>query len=217
MTQRIAVALALAAAVAGCVPNDASVRLAALCSPPTPEKDTGCLYPAACETIFVGVLEANVANTNTGGALVWPVQVDNQRDSNADRSGGAETATAWIQGYEISYASGDVTIPPTSVYISDSPVPPGGSSVVIVPILPPGVSTYLTATGLAAGAVARVTADVVARGRYGDGNSFETGPMKIVFSACNGCAAGFTACPAATPTLVGVCPQKGQTAAAVCE
>lgn len=208
----------LAAAAAGCVDNDASVRIFAMCFPPTPTETGACSYPAACDALLLGGVEFNVENDSPDGALVWPVQVDNQRPPNADRSGGVETANAWIEGFRISYAIPGLSVPELDVPISRHPVLPGGSTVVIAPVVPSTLATFLGGTtGLTAGSTT-MHAELKAYGSYGDGSTFETGPFTIVATAWKGGGGTFGAgCPdPSKPVLVGVCPQTGQTNVGLC-
>lgn len=210
------IAILAALAAAGCVPNDASVRLFALCFPPTPSESGGCSYPATCGSLLLGGLEFDVSSTASDGPLIWPIQVDNQRTSNADRSGGTETAIAWIEGYRISYTSAVVSIPDVDIGISRHPVNPGGSSVVIAPVVPRNVGTLLSE--LAPAGKSAITAELKAYGKYGDGSSFETGPFQVQVTACKGaCTNLLPVCPDPTkPVYVGSCPQAQQTSVDLC-
>jgi hypothetical protein len=214
---------ALAAAAAGCVPNDASIRMFGLCSPPTPSAEGGCLYPTACETLALGRLQADVASTSPNGPLVWPVQIDNQRPSNADRAEGVETAYANIHGYRIKYGSATLAIPEQDAPAipSEHTINPGGSTVVLVPIVNRAAGTFLAGQVLA-GSSADISAEVRAYGQYGDGSSFETGPFTVQATLCNGCIPAYSTNPTlycsdpANPVLLGVCPQQRQSATVSC-
>jgi hypothetical protein len=205
--------LALLASAAGCVDNYASVRLFGLCFPPTPDDSGSCAYPASCDSLMLGALQFDVANPSPTGALIWPIQVDNQREPTVDASSGrTETAVAWVTGFELSYTSTVVSIPDVSVAAPEwHPVQPQGSSVVIVPLVPTQVATLLA--GLPGGASADITVEVRAKGYYGDGTFFKTGGFKVQASA----AAVAVGCPATAPTLAGVCPQAGQTGVPLCK
>jgi hypothetical protein len=141
-------AIAGLAALAGCtVPNDASVRVLGMCFPPEPTDAGTCAYAATCSSLWLGGIEGDVASTNIDGPLIWPIQVDNQRANNADRSGGVDTAIAWIEGYRISYTTsglpGIPAIPSVDVAISRHPVLPAGSTVVIAPVVPASIGAIL--------------------------------------------------------------------------
>jgi hypothetical protein len=223
-TRAFTILAALAAAAAGCVPNDASVRLYGLCSAPIPDASGGCLYPAKCATLVLGRLLADVSSPSIDGPLVWPVQVNNQRQSNADRAGGVETAFARIEGFKVKYASATLAAFEVDVRSVPAPTPvdPGGTSVILLPVIPQSVGTFLS--GQITLPIERhdITAEVRAYGSYGDGSSFETGPMDVEATLCNGCIADpFTNpaayCPADEPVFVGVCPQEFQTGVVTCK
>lgn len=201
--RRLAV-LALFLAAAGCVDNSASVRIFGLCFPPTPSDSGACSYPAKCSALMLGALVFDPASTSPDGPLIWPVQVDNQRDPTTDASAGrTETATAWITGFEVEYqgaVSGSVSVAAPEV----QPVLPGGSTVVLVPIVPPGVVVP------AGGAIG---ANVKAKGHYGDGSFFVTGGLDVQATAGT---VTYT-CTGTTTTIVGVCPQSGQTGVPLCK
>ena len=213
---------ALAAAAAGCVANDASIRMFGLCTPPTPSGNS-CAYQATCETLWLGRLAADVASTSIDGPLIWPVQIDNQRPSNADRAGGAETAYATIQGYKIKYGSATLVVPEQDepAIPGEHPIDPGGSTVVLIPVITKTAGTIMVGQ-VAAGALVDVAAEIRAYGQYGDGSSFETGPLTVQATVCNGCIPEASTspgayCAAATPVLKGVCPQDRQSSVALCE
>lgn len=213
---------ALAAAAAGCVPNDASVRIFGMCTPPTPSATGGCLYSPKCDTMALGQLVSDVASTSFDGPLIWPVQIDNQRPSNKDRDGGVETAYARVKGFKIKYGSATVLAPSQDVALQPGPatIPPGGSTVLLVPVITKAAGVFLS--GQVAGATtADVTAEVKVYGTYGDGSSFETEGFPVQATICNGCipdSSILNYCPdAAKPVLVGVCPQERQSAVVLCE
>jgi hypothetical protein len=206
MNARHLAALALLLAVTGCVDNSASVRLFGLCFPPTPSESGACSFPAKCDALMIGALEFDPANASPAGALIWPVQVDNQRDPTTDASAGrSDTATAWVTGYEITY-QGALSGSRSVAAPEASPVLPNGNTVVLVPIIPPGVGAAVPAGGV-------VGAEIKAKGHYGDGSFFETGALPVQATA----GVVTYGCPATTPTLVGVCPQAGQTAVPLCK
>jgi hypothetical protein len=188
MNARLLLLLAGATALGGCIDNDASVRLHAMCFPPTPTDAGLCVYPAACDSIELGVLEADVTSLSTDGPLIWPIQVDNQRPSNADRSGAVDTAIAWIEGYKIKYTvsavAAPISIPELDVPISRHPVLPVGTTVVIAPIVPAVLGAQLAGVLPATGA--DLKAELRAYGHYGDGSSFETGSFQIIAKLLNG-------------------------------
>jgi len=213
MTTRYLAALLLAAALTGCVDNNASVLISAACFPPAPNSDGSCSYPATCDSVLMSNLWVDTAYAPTGGTLEWPFQVDNQRPDNGDRDGGTNTATAFITGYDFKFFSNTVSIPDVSVIWTTHTVQPTTSQVVAIPVIPPAVATLLSAT---VGLLAEVRVEIRATGHYADGQSIETGPFSVVVSVENGRGGGGF-CPASTPTLVAQCPQPGQTSLSLCE
>jgi len=219
-------------ALAGCrVPNDASIRLHGMCYPPTPTAGGVCAYKDTCESLFLGGVSADVASGSLDGPLVWPMQVDNQRANNADRSGGVDTATAWVEGYKIGYAVAGVpavtSIPDVEVSISRHPVDAEGSTVVIAPVVPASVGTLLYGL-MADGDLLEFQAELKAFGHYADGTKFETGPFQVrghlgrnVFDVpFNDPITGESAvCKALDPTkpiYAGSCPQALQSGTINC-
>lgn len=213
MNARTLIVLLLAAAT-GCIDNNASLNISAACFPPTPNTDGSCSYPAACASVMLGNLWVDTTYVPSGGTLVWPFQLDNQRPSNATPDGATNTATAYVTGYKLKYYSGTVSIPDLSVIWTTQTVKSGGSRVVAIPVIPPAVATMLSG---AAGLVAEVRVEIRATGKYGDGQTFETGPFSVVVNVENGAGAGGSCIDPATPTLIGACPQLGQSAVILCK
>jgi len=221
MTARLIIIAALAAALTGCVDNDASVRLFGLCFPPVPGDGGSCSFPATCDALLLGDLQVDL--TLTGNTFYLPVQVDNQRPNNADRAGGTNTATAWIEEYKVSYTLAiggtiDTTFPAPARH----PVNSSGSTVVVVPFIPATVGAAIAAAMGETDVATAVRAEFRARGHYGDGTSFETGPFTVEVSTCNSGTLATTCirlpppCPVDTPNLFS-CPQFGQTSVSVCK
>jgi hypothetical protein len=216
MNARNLAPLLLVAALAGCVDNNASVRLSATCSPPAPAAGV-CAYSAKCDTVWMDNLWVDTAYVGLhpsplDGTLYWPFQADNQRADNAGRDGGTNTATAFITGYKITYFSATISIPKVTIEDSTRAIEPGASAVVSIPVIPGSVATLLGGGPL----TGTVRAEIQATGKFGDGSSFETGPYSVVVDINNGAGVGY-ACPLATPTLVGVCPKPGQSGVPLCE
>jgi hypothetical protein len=206
----------LLVAAAGCsVDNSASVRLAAVCFPPTPS-DTGlCAYAATCDAVWLSNLAVDTTYVPTGGTLYWPIQVDNQRPSNATPDGATNTATAFITGYKIAYTSSTVSIPEVTLEDTTRTVPSAGTTVVAIPVIPVSVATVLGAT---AGLIAEVRAEIRATGHYGDGTTFETGPFSVQVEVRNG-PGGWSPATCADPLqhVTGYCPQPGQSSIYACK
>lgn len=215
--------LALGLGLPACVDNDVSIRLESACFPPTPNGDGSCSYPASCDSVLLGDPAVDVDYAPTGGTLVWPVQVGNQMVADADRAGGANSKDAWIEKYTISYASAQVAIPTVTVPITRHLVGASAKSVVIVPVVPLAVATYLSGQMVVTPGPYEVAAEIVAKGHLADGSAFETGPFTMVFTATSAtysqpdpialCNAGD---PAGTVPYVGSCPQEGQSAIPGC-
>jgi hypothetical protein len=219
----IVLAIALGLGLSGCVDNDVSIRLESACFPPEPNADGSCSYPSSCSSVLLGNPAVDVGYGPTAGTLVWPVQVGNQMVTDADRAGGANSKDAWIERYTIRYASGQVSVPSVTVPITRHLVPANGRSVVIVPVVPTNVATFLAGALVTTPGPYEISAEIVAKGHLADGSSFETGPFTMVFTATSGtyatpdpiglCNGGD---PAGTVPYVGSCPQEGQTALPGC-
>lgn len=224
MNARTLLLLAALAAATGCIDNDASVRMFGLCSAPTPKENGSCIYPAECEALALGRLAADVASPSIDGPLVWPVQMNNQRPPNALRDGAVETAYANLEGFKIQYGSaplavGTLTVPAQNVRAvpGEHPIDPEGTTVVLVPVIPPGAADYILGFLNVGDAPVDLDVSVRAYGYYGDGSSFETGPFHVEATICRGC---FTnpalSCPADKPVYVGSCPQPLQSSNILC-
>lgn len=218
MTARTLAALLLLA-TAGCIDNNASVRISAACFPPAPNDDGSCSYPSTCDSVMMGNLWVDTSYGPTGGTLFWPFQADNQRPNNGSRDGGTNTATAFITGFKFKYtvlqSTPPVSIPEVTLADTTRTVEANGSTVLSIPLIPSSVATMLAA---ASGTLlAEVRVDVRATGHYGDGQSIETGPFSVVVNVVNGTGSG-VACPdPAAPNPIGACPQPGQSSVTLCK
>jgi hypothetical protein len=216
MNARTLIALLLAASAAGCADHNGAVRISQACFPPTPNDDGSCSYPsAACDAVWMANPWVNATYVPTQGTLEWPLQIDNLRPNNAAREGGVNTATAFVTGYKISFTSASATIPDVSFDTSQRTVEAAGSTVLSVPVIPPGVATLLAA--IPAATVALVRAEVRAIGHFADATTFETAPFAMVVEVRNNLGSGVGCFDPALPTLVGVCPQPGQSAIGLCK
>jgi hypothetical protein len=214
MNARTLIALLLAATAAGCaVENNYSVVISSVCYPPTPTT-SGCSYPATCSATLVGNPWVDTTYALTGGTLYLPFQIDNQRPDNAaGREGGVNTADARVTGFKLKYFSNVVAIPALSVDWTTLTVPSIGSAVTLIPVVPLAVAAQLAASP---GLRTDIRVEIRATGTYNDGQKFESGPFSMVVDVLNGVGSGVF-CPTTTPTLVGVCPQAGQTAVPLCQ
>jgi hypothetical protein len=215
MNTRTLLVLLLAAAT-GCVDNNASVRLSAACFPPTPNDDGSCSYPAKCDSVMMGNLWVDTTYTLTGGTLYWPFQADNLRPNNGTRDGGTNTATAFITGYKISYTSSSVSLPDVTLDDTTRTVEAQGSTVLSIPVIPASVATLL-AGNIDPLFTAELRAEIRATGHYADGQTIETGPFSVVVNVVNGFGAGGSCPDPASPVLIGVCPQPGQSGVSLCK
>jgi len=218
MTARTLAALLLLA-TAGCIDNNASVRLTAACFPPSPNDDGSCSYPSTCDSVMMGNLWVDTTYAPTGGTLFWPFQADNLRPDNSGRDGGTNTATAFITGFKIKYtvlqATPAISIPDVTLADTTRTVEPIGSTVLSIPVIPSSVATLLSGTGLGS-LLAEVRAEIRATGHYADGTSIETGPFSVVVNIQNGSWAP-SVCADPTQHIVGYCPQAGQTSVTACK
>jgi hypothetical protein len=212
MNARTLIVLLLAAAT-GCVDNNASVRISAACFPPTPNDNGSCSYPAKCDSVMMGNLGVDPSYLPTGGTLYWPFQADNQRPNNSNTDGASNTATAFITGFKIAYFSSSISLPTITIEDTTRMVEAAGSQVLSIPVVPWNVALLLTTIPAGTG---EVRAEIRAIGHYGDGQAFETGPFSVVVTVDVG---GWTAATCADPaqSVVGYCPQRGQTSISLCK
>jgi hypothetical protein len=114
-----------------------------------------------------------------------PIQMNNQLKSNADASTGrVNTNDAHVEQYTITYGVPGFALP-GSVALTNDTVPAEGNTVVLVEVLPNVTVTQLLV--LATATPTTIVAEVVASGRYDNGNTFETGAYRIALDVCNGC------------------------------
>ncbi len=218
MNARLVTALLLLAGAAGCVDNNASVRLSAACFPPTPSDTGGCSYSTSCTSVMMDNLWVDATYVSPTGTsvngLIWPFQVDNQRPSNgAPADGSTNTASAFITAYQIAYFSSAIALPTITIDDTTRLVEAASSQVVSIPVVPPSVALLLG--GVPAGTQLR--AEIRAKGHFGDGQSFETGPFSVVVFVDNGRGSG-AYCPDPAKIIVaGQCPQDGQSNVTLCK
>lgn len=206
MKTRILSLLPLAAALCGCLhENEASVQFYAVCYPPTPTA-TGCSYPDKCDQVALGTFWADTAVVREA---VAPIEIRNQLPDNRDLSSGRlNTNVAYIQQFRMEFVlPGSGATLPEEWVDANVTVPTNGSTVGLVPILPPNIMTIL------AGTTGHLMVNVRAVGRFADERYFVTGPFKVPVDICTGCS-GAIACTA--PAVAAACPQLGQYAAQAC-
>jgi hypothetical protein len=208
MTTRILLPLAaLAAVLSGCpLENEASIQFYAVCYPPAPDTTTGaCVYSESCEAVALGTFWADVATVYQG---VAPIEIRNQLPSNADESiGRVNTNIAYIQQFRLEFVlpGSGFTLPEEWVDANVT-VPTSGSTVALVPVLPPSIVTVLGPL-----AYDHLMVNIRAVGQYADDRYFETGPFKVPVDICRGCYVS-----GGCATAVIACPQEGQYAAYDC-
>lgn len=189
--------LALAIALAGCTAdNNASIRIQSICSPP----DT-CTFSSTCDLQYIGIITLDTAATD----YLWLfLQVNNQLSDNSDpQRGKLNTNDAFVEEYVVEYEGLTWTDPSTGATGGapaitgrlQSQVPAGGSAVVSVLPIPPGI-------GASASTIGTVVAKVRLKGKLGDEQPFETARMEIPIRICSGCV-GVPTCTTGVPAL---CP-----------
>ncbi len=200
MNARTLAPLALLLA-AGCgADNFASVQFFEICFPPAPTSGS-CTFPATCETTLLG---RPFVDVGAASVLELPIQMNNQLPPITDTSTGrVNTNDAHIEKYTINYSVGGAALPGT-VSLANDTVPTSGSTVVLVEVLP--LSTITALSAIAPSTPTTIVAEVVASGRYDNGNSFETGPYKIAVDVCNcGAVPIASICPTGS-AFSGGCP-----------
>jgi hypothetical protein len=206
--------LALAVAVAsGCsVDHRGAVALTRLCFPPTPGADGSCTLAATCDQVLAsGRLFVDLATS--GGTLLYPIQIDNQRLATSDsETGRVDTAQAFVERFEMRYEMQGLSFPNAFANQAVS-VPTGGSTVAMVRLIPPGA--FVPTSGAVPAGPTSAIIHVKAHGTYGDNQSFETAEYSVPVDVSVGVVGGF-GCPAGQ-SLAAVCPQDGQTASVLCQ
>ena len=212
MKTRILPLAALAAVLSGCpLENEASIQFYAVCFPPAPDTTTGaCIYPDSCEAVALGTFWADVdylTQPGRSGMAEAPIEIRNQLPSNADESiGRVNTNIAYIQQFRFEFVlPGSGATLPEEWVDANVTVPTSGSTVALVPVLPPAT------TALLSGLAGHLMVNVRAVGQYADERYFETGPFKVPVDFCSGCYIA----PVCTTAVI-ACPQEGQYAAYDC-
>jgi hypothetical protein len=200
MKTRLALLLSLGC-LAGCVKNNASVRVAHVCAIP----DNCAFSSGGCDTTYIGQIAIDLAVTNQ---MLLFLQVDNLLPNNGN-PGTFKTNTndAFIQEYEIEYEGFPGTF--TGPVTGSATVLAATSTVVSVDVVSPIAASqavgFVPAGGLDAVAKVRL------KGVLADGSSFETGVYEVPFLACNGAGCANIALPTCTaPAVLSVCPNFGQ-------
>lgn len=193
---------------AACAENDASMQVYAVCTPPMPDAEGACTYPEKCATTIGGGVDADLALT--GGTVYMPIQLNNRRAANADATTGhLDTATAWVDGFELSYEG--LAAAGGTVSVTSKPLPPGGSGVTVVPLIPAGAISSTTLSAWPSTETRSGKVFVRAKGHWADGGEWETSDnFQIPVRLCNGCTGAAPTCSDGSEQLA--CPQTGQTA-----
>ncbi len=178
----------------GCtVQNRSSIELTELCMFP----DTCVFSGGTCGQVLLHKPWVDVSVTDQ---FVLYVQANNQLPNNENIDiGQVNTNDANVEEYEVTYSGAPVSIPASRLQ-ANGQVPAGGSTVLKVwPVIPgSGAAGLLDQAAAAAGGFVDVVAHLVARGKYVNGSTFETGEFDIAFTACDGCfaiAGCLLACP----------------------
>lgn len=197
------IAIAAAAAAAGCTVTAPSVAFTAVCA--MPDAAT-CAFAATCGAQYIGPTILDVSVTSPP-QLFLGVEAHNQAADNSDPdTGRVNTHDAYVQELDISYAGGALAIPSVTVRMQQG-VPANGTAVLGIVPIPAGAG--LTSASLGAGTSTQVIAKVTGKGIFGDGSSFETPVFEVPITICNGCLGAFPPCADPAQTLF-VCPQDGQ-------
>jgi hypothetical protein len=217
MTRKLlipALVILVLAGVSGCgVQNRGSVQLTELCFPPTPDSNGLCAFSSGTCSQVLADGHLFVDLVTSGGTLEYPIQVDNQRQDNSDTaSGRTNTNNAFIERFDMRYEAPGFS-PSSASFNQAATVPTGGSTVVVVTLIPFS----------AGGALATVFPDgpteavikVKAHGRYGDDSEFDTAEFAVPVAISKGVVREYT-CSDSTKKIA-VCPQQGQTAVTVCQ
>ncbi len=211
-TAFVTLALAL---LCGCTVQDrGSVQLTQLCFPPTPDSNGACAFSSGgCSAVLAGG-HLFVDLVTTGDTLVYPIQIDNQRQDNSDSASFMTNSNnATVERFEMRYEGTGLAIPPASSSQTVF-VPAAGSAIAVVDLLPPGAGAALAAALPAAST--EIVIKVSAHGRYSDDSKFDSADFAVPVSVTQ-LGGGVFACADTTKKLIGVCPQQGQTAVALCQ
>ncbi len=202
------VVLAPALGLGGCTDVRVPVQFYGLCG--FPDALT-CDPPAGkCVKYQNGQLYLHYQSRDS---LDMVAEFHNQRPNNADTDSGAvNTADAMITEYRYTFsASPPVRLAPLSLPYMTTPIGPGGTATVWVPVIPISTVAELRAT---AGYQGYISVEITARGQFGDGSTFEAKGITIPVWVIASAPAPYT-CPdpAVTPTF---CPSEYQTHSVSC-
>jgi hypothetical protein len=187
-------ALLVAAGLAGCVGNNSSVEMAAICS-----FTEDCTFSGECDTMMGAKPWVDVSMTDE---MILMVQFNNQVPNNENvEVGRLNTKDARITSYEVTYDPGDIAGGTIDVnYL----IPAGGTAVLPVWVVIPGSGADLSLGAVPPNPLtgaASVVAHVVARGSYQDGGDFKTAEYDVALDVLNG--GGPAGCEAFCPFIAG--------------
>ena len=213
MKTRLALLLPLVALAACTADNNASVKVAGICLPPTDA--TNCVFSATCSGQYIGRNEIDIGVTNH---LWLIVQVNNQLPDNKNLSNfRTNTNDAYVHEVVVEYPGTGLPTATSSI-LGSAVVPANGTTVISVLAVPESIGDTLRTSGaIPAGGSLDGVAKMRLKGVLGDTTKFETGDFEIPIRVCNGCVGAF-ACTDPTKPLLAVCPpNQGQLpASAVC-
>jgi hypothetical protein len=223
----------LAVLLASCTTkNDTSIEIASVCSFPDDAKK--CSFSSTCEKVLMSRPWAATRWSHSRWAdvqtsLDLPVQINNNMKSNAD-AGTFRTNTNdfTIEEFRLSFSSRQIALGGVTVHHNQL-VPAGGSTVAMVPLIPPEAMMAIDAENLpttynsvwAPNAAVDVT--IKAFGHTRDGHSITTEgwvvPVDVydVDVIASNVRSFDPVCTSTTATSLVACPHPGQSASITCE
>jgi hypothetical protein len=200
-TRALFLALPLLAlgALGGCRDNSASLQIQAMCFP-----TDDCTFGSTCDNSFMGVATLDPTLGTTSAALTLIFQLENQVPDNEDLDlGRTNTNDAQVDEIQIEY---DGPAVPRQVMGANVWVPANGTTLIVIPVIPPGFNTQLTAYASPFGR--EMTARVRLGGFWYHGDRFETAEFPVAVKICDGClgagCGSFPTCPPDRPAQLPV-------------
>lgn len=217
MKTRLSVlACVLALASAGCVDNDASIEILAICAPP--EDAEQCRGTSGECEMYLASDRPWVYTRRSDGTLNRLeefVQINNQLPNNADPDVFRANTNDFIaEEYVLEFKGANGV--PKITHPANFAIPASSSFSPVIPIIPESAMTFISAALPDSTMPRLVIAEITLRGRLVDGSEIETGVFSVAVDVFDAVFPGF-GCPKPTEIVTAVCPNDGQTASVTCE
>lgn len=217
-TRSLTVLLVLLAS--GCRENLGSIAPGGVCG--FPDDASACEMEPTCARYLASRPAVWVLDSfgNLNELELW-IQWDNQMPDNSDpTSGRVNTNKFYFEEYELEFETDAlddlgqrIAIPTFTTLATAPPVPAGGATTSVVPVIPQQVLEFIEPLLPSGRSIVRVGLRAI--GKLGDDSRYETGTLPIAVEVYNEPFPGY-GCPSGEE-VVAVCPNDAQTSSWTCE